>query len=418
MKARLLLSCTAIIVLSWTVFGQSDYSQWQFRKKISTQNEQGLVRVLVDDELHDRSTPTLSDLRIVNSEGRELPFVILRGEEWRTSEKRVGKVLNNSVDPRGNSTVVLDLAERGNSHNQVRLVLDGHNYRRRVDIYGGDDARTWNLLRNDGAIFDFSSRDDSIAQTTVRYPAAIFRYLKIVIVNEGAPPMIVRDVISSSETYPTRTTRKINTQTINRVKDGPRKQSFLLIDAENKNIPLLQVDLETSLENFYRTVYILAGNDSATLLRVGTDVVFRYRTASFNNEKLSIAFPPTPARYLKIIFLDGDDQPVPITNAQATSLQYTIVFRPYKNPQWFLIANPGSMAPSYDLARTLRYVDLDSAPKVSPGQLEVNPEYAPRDERPWSDRYPALLWGVFIGVFLVLALLVIRLLKSGQTETS
>ncbi len=418
MRARLLLSCTSLLVFCWMALGQSDYSQWQFRKRIASTGGEGFARVLVDDELHDRSASNLSDLRIINAEGFEVPFVILRGEEWRKSERRTGKVLNNSIDPRGNSTVVLDLAERGISHNQVRLVLDGHNYRNRVEIYGGDDSRTWNLLRNDGAIFDFSSRDDSIAQTTVRYPEAIFRYLKIVVLNEGAPPKIIRDVVLSSETFPARTTRTITTKTISRTTDGIRKQSFLLIDVGSRNIPLIRVDIQTSLENFYRTVYILAGNDSASLQRVGTDVVFRYLTPSFTNEKLSITFPPTPARFVKIIFLDRDDQPVPIAGVEATALQYTVVVRQLQDPEWILFANPGAAAPSYDLARTLRYVDLDNAPQLSIGPLEANPGYAPRDERPWSERYPALLWGVFISVFLVLAFLVIRLFKSGSKEAS
>jgi len=416
MKAGVLLSCTGLIILSQTTFGQSDYSQWQFRKRIAATGGDGFVRVLVDDELHDRSAATLSDMRVINAEGLEVPFVILRGEEWRTSEQRVGKVLNNSIDPRGNSTLVLDLAERGISHNQVRLVLDGHNYRKRVEIHGGDDSRTWNLLRNDGAIFDFSSRDDSIAQTTVRYPASIFRYLKIVILNEGAPPLIVRDVLSSLETYPARKTRMVKTQIISRVREASYKQSVLLVDVGNKNIPFLQVSLQTSLENFYRTVYILAGNDSGAMRRIGTDVVFRYRTPSFNNEKLHITFPTTPARYVKIVFLDGDDQPVPISDAHAMALQYTVVFRPEENPQWMLFANPRAIAPSYDLARTLKFIDLEGAPLVSLGPSEANPEYVPRDEKPWSERYPALLWSVFIGVFLVLAFLVIRLFRSGRTE--
>jgi hypothetical protein len=408
------ITASVLLVIPSIALAGFSLHEWKYFKTFSGDNPPQYIRVVVDRETFNHARSDMGDLRIADSAGVEVPYQLIRGEEWRSVEQCNARVLNVSHAPGKYSVVVLDLGESGRTHTTVDLDIDSRNYRRNAEVWGSDDYRHWFVLRTDAAVFDFSTSDDSVRVTRIRYPSSIFRYVKVHVINGTEPPLAIRSARVEAESEPARTLRTYDVAAVSVEEDKDRKATTLLIDGTYANVPLTGITLETGKRNFYRTVQIYAGNDTARMTYVGNDVIYRYDTPRFSDERLSVTCRPTPARYLRLVIQNQDDRPVPIEVKHLIALEYSLVVRASSSGLRLFFGNPSAPAPHYDISRTLRYIDLQTAHPASLGELTANPDYAPRDERPWTERHPVLLWIMFGVVFVVLGYLVVHMVHTGE----
>ncbi|MDH3251882.1 MAG: DUF3999 domain-containing protein, partial [Ignavibacteria bacterium] len=195
---------------------------WKYFKTLRADTSAYYVRIILDRETFEHARPDVSDLRVVDSAGHEVPYQLIRGSEWHTVEQRGARVLNISHAPGKYSVVVLDVGKSGKAHNVVDLDIASHNYRRNVRLFGSDDARRWFVLRDDVAVFDFSTADDSVRVNRIRYPESIYRYLKIHVMNGSEPPLLIRSATLAVESEPARTLRNYDATTVSVRHDANR----------------------------------------------------------------------------------------------------------------------------------------------------------------------------------------------------
>ncbi len=69
--------------------------------------------------------------------------------------------------------------------------------------------------------------------------------------------------------------------------------------------------------------------------------------------------------------------------------------------------DPALAAPNYDYAKL--FMPQSNAARATAGPEQLNPKYQPRpDERPFTERHPALLWLVLALVVVLLAAIALR----------
>jgi Protein of unknown function (DUF3999) len=270
----------------------------------------------------------------------------------------------------------------------------------------------WFVLRDDAAICDFSSKDDTVKIDRIPYPASIYRYIRVRIMNGQEPPLIIRHPRVIAESTPARILRRRAPVAVMSSDDAEVKQSVFVIDAGYRNLPLSGIVLSAGDKNFYRSVQVLAGNDTAHMVFVQSDVLYRYDTPRFTDERLSLDFPEVRGRFLKLIVYNHDDQPVDLSVKEYVSPEYAIVMHSVAEPLKLFFGNTKAPSPVYDLQHTLQYVDLQQSRIVSPGPIATNPSYAPVDIRPWTERNPIILWIAFGVVFVVLGFLIVRMVRT------
>ena len=79
--------------------------------------------------------------------------------------------------------------------------------------------------------------------------------------------------------------------------------------------------------------------------------------------------------------------------------------------------DPALAAPQYDYA-TFYTAQADAA-QANAGPEEPNPIYQPRpDERPFTERHPALLWSALVLVIVLLGGIALRAAKQGSQTPS
>ncbi len=412
------VGASLLLVIPFTALAGFSLQEWKYFKSFRANSTAPYIRAVLDRETFDHARSDVGDLRIADSAGIEVPYQLIRGDEWRSVEQCNARVLNISHATGKYSVIVLDLGKSGQTHTTVDLDIDAHNYRRKVEVSGSDDYRQWFILRNDAAVFDFSTADDSVRVTRVRYPSSIFRYVKVHVINGTEPPLAIRSASVEAESQPARTLRTYEVTAVSVLQDEDRKITTLLIDGEYANVPLTGIALETGKSNFYRTVQMYAGNDTARMIYVGNDVIYRYNTPRFSDERLTVTCRPAPARYFKLVVQNYDDRPVPLKVKHIIALEYSLVVRGSSSGLRLFFGNTSAQPPHYDISRALQYIDLQTARPAFLGELAENPDYAPLDDRPWTERHPVLLWVMFGVVFVVLGFLVLHMVRKGEPTRS
>ena len=119
---------------------------------------------------------------------------------------------------------------------------------------------------------------------------------------------------------------------------------------------------------------------------------------------------------LKFVIHNGDDQPLKITSARLEQFERRVYFEADSAPLWLYYGDDHLVAPEYDYAKLFQ---KDArVEEVTLNNEEANSAYTGRpDERPWSERHPAVLWISIIAAVLILGGIAVRSLKTTSASS-
>jgi hypothetical protein len=340
----------------------------------------GLVAFEPDGVLFAHTERELADLRILDSEGRQVP--------WRTAPF-VGSVpaprpvlfLNSGVR-NGRAVALLDLGPNPGLHDQVMLDIPDRDFVGRVQVRGSDKRTGPFTLLSTTVIYDISGAPPARSTTAV-YPPSDFRYLSLsatevreiagasVPVRGESPPQLLERSIRSTE-----------------VRSGPRL-TIVTVDLGYRNVPVDEIRVLASTELYDRPVQIEASNNGERFVLYAQGRVFRFE------ESVDATIPLEGRhRYLRLTIENGDDPPLEGLRIEALARPRTIfVAGGFEPPFRLLYGNPRLRAPEYDFAQApLDRDDLDSAGEATLGREALNPDWeAPEDTRSFTARHPQVL---------------------------
>jgi len=115
---------------------------------------------------------------------------------------------------------------------------------------------------------------------------------------------------------------------------------------------------------------------------------------------------------MTVVIDNGDNPPLAVNSVEPLSLERRVYFDPQgKTALKLYYGDEKLSAPIYDYARFF-HVDA-SAAEAKLGAGEHNSQYTGRpDERPWSDKHPAVLWAAMIVAVLALTAIALRGLRT------
>lgn len=401
-----------------TAAADFDPVHWRFYKPVEVTAATGgaYFRLSIDGETFHRSQASLADLRLIDQQGREVPFALFEERETTTEEIYAPKIFNKAVLPRRYSTLTLDL-EKEVANNTLTLKTKSQNFKRRVEVAGSHDGKQWFVLKDDAYIFDFSG-EQKVQLTTVKYPENRYRYLQVKVWNGGEPPLQLEGASLSfvTTTTPARVTRP--STILSREEDPKLKASVCVLDLGYQNLPSDLLTIETPEENFSRLVEVQGSNDLKSWQNQAQSEFYRFRTARYAVEKKTLRFPEGRHRYLKVVVYNHDDPPLKLTGFEVRGIEKRIIFRLEPGRQCALhYGNPAAHAPRYDIERVKSYLTVEALPKAQLGAEQENRDYRPAGpERPWTETQPILFWGVLILLVGGLGTYIVRLMTRVKTS--
>ncbi len=388
---------------------------WKTRFELSktAAKAEALVGVTLPPAVFSKSVQGLPDLRLIDAGGTSIPYALRIRTPREVPEALPGTPFNPGVLADGTLVCSLDLDARPGEHNLVSIPLEGTSYRRHVRVEGSDDGATWNQLLKEVFLVRLTEGGQSIDQRRFSYPPSRYRYLRV----QVSPDLKTDPVVQRLDTFQVLRTVRLPGITddypgqlvrtdAGRYLGAYARATLIDLDADLVPVSGLLIDvaelgfsrpftLEAEVNGFWQPVF------NGTL------------EPNPKGGSISIPFPETLARRLRLQIIDASNTPLTISNPRFAVVRREILFRmPAKAemPLYLYTGNAQAQSPSYDIKTQLSPEAIATTTAVV-NSAEPNPAYVPPPVA-WSEQHPRLIDGVLAFAGLVLAAILATLARA------
>lgn len=391
---------------------------WLYFKEIRAPHPAaGLADFVLDRETLDQARANQEDLRLYDSAGREVPFVLRVRRDVATTNAFPAREFNRGVDG-GVAQMSLDLGERSEPHNQVEIDTAGNNFRRLADVAGSADGAEWSTLASAAILFRFAAGGRSVEQLAVDYPVSRYRYLRIRVARDSETDRTAPEIVGARirrwvhlTGEMTSTAGDMEPRDADRANGRPA--SIWRVDLGGR-IPLQKVLLNINATGdgvFSRPFRLEAVDDPAAPVLLASGELTRRESSA---GQLTVEFPERAARRLKLTVIDDRNAPLFIMGLTAEGAARQVVFDGASAAPGVLrlyYGNPRALAPRYDLAARLPAEPGRMSTRLGLGPRRDNPNYRP-EPKPFSERAPWLVYLVLAVAGVVLAAILRSLARA------
>jgi hypothetical protein len=395
-----------------------------FRYERPIQSSSGQSCLALDPGVFAHAAPQLADLRVYR-DNTETPFVVRTAAATLAVEKMIPPL---NLGARGGQTV-FDASLPDGHYSDLQLGVTGQNFIATVTV-AGSQAETGSAETRIGSYTIFDLTSQKLGRSTVLHlPESDFRYLHFRIAGPLLPASIngisVERLPASPPRYGTvaessSIARKGRTSIVeftvpahlpvDRVLFAPGAEPALFSRDVSIAVTPLSAAPESDAAQPPRKIWFY-GN----LLRVHS-VQDGHR---IDEERLAIDAPwvefSGPTKWT-VTIENGDDAPLRLESVRLQMLERSLCFEAEANGSYSLFyGDPALESPRYDYA-TL-FAPQAGAAQITAGAEAPNPAYQPRpDDRPFTEKHPALLWAALAVVIALLGVIALRSAKpAGQS---
>ncbi len=381
--------------------------RWLYRQKVEVAG--AVTRVTLDRDAYAGSAGALGDLRVVR-DGVEMPYLLRVAHATRVGGELEVRVVNKET--RGGSLfVTLEFLGKAVLHNQVNLVVSRPEFRSQVKIEGSDDGRQWGTVRQGAYIFQYQTDGGQAAtHTTLSYPESRRRFLRLTLSGWPDASEFTGATVWSDTSLEGRRTE---IWSVERPKYETKNRTTCTVLETGSRAPrdTARVTVAAGRERFYRSVTVEHSLDGKAWGWAGAGAIYRMP----GEEGLAVTFGETQLPWQRLCVYQGDDEAVLLESVKLSGVDREVFFRSEgAGSYWLYSGANGARAAEYDLARTAGAEFVSSAQVGKLGAREANPGYKPPLEpvKPWTERFPGLLYGVMGLAVFGIGWMALRLLKT------
>lgn len=369
----------------------------------------GRVVVTLDAAVYEAAREDLGDLRVFDSEGAEVPYLIERVEEEAPGPEVHPQIGNRRFRRGEEAEATLDFGA-ATLKSEVTLRLSGDNFRRRVKVEGRPRPEpSWATLTDSAFVFAVPGPSPARYET-VPLPENNFPLLRVTVSNGPDDPPRIEILDAATRPARRRRPREIPlTSRMLRTEDGRDHETILIVDLGARHQPFRGFRLDVSDAAFFRGVIVEARVDPRpgaagpglplAWRYLGCGAIYRYDDEGERREALRLDISGRD-RVVRLRVRNRDDRPLAIASVTALVPIERLAFEARPGARYRLrYGDPSLSAPSYDLARTAGAPALYAA-RAQPGPLlaVASVPAAPPPPPPWTERNPLLLWGGLLAV--------------------
>jgi hypothetical protein len=404
-----------------------------------------LVAVPLDSDIYTASGPDFPDLRIVTADDKEVAYVVRRAQAKRSRTERqawnaTDLTLKRLDDGGLEITFRSDLERHPQPPQGIAFQTPLTNFEHHVKIEASRDGENWQILVEDGLIFDYSqfmdvrnlaldlkipedekpshyritiddvtqeqqsqllelSRNMQAGEETERTERTVinrqpFRIDSIMLWNDK----VMRDVSVDAEAdYPVELF-KIET-------DDKSKQTHIYLTSQRE--PLTEITLETPDRNFSRNARVEIPVDTGvnrSWVMIATAPLSRLDFRTLKRESLTFEIPETRAEEYRVVIENRDSPPLEITATKARGHVYQAVFLANADGKYEVNYGGALRAPSYDTAMLDATLKSDFNPVVATLGPQSVTEMLPEPAKPFLERMLNDTWllSMLIGVLVLI----------------
>jgi hypothetical protein len=362
---------------------------------------------VVDQELWNHSRPDLGDLRLYD--GDSIVQYALSEQRGGISSQEVDAKILNLGSVSGHTEFDLDVGGLA-EYDRIRLRLDAKDFVATASVSGGSAAqKATEVSLPSSTLYDFT-KEQLGSNFLLKLPPSSFRYVHVRLA-PGIRPQQVKGA----------TIYNLQEQKASWTKAGSctaplQKQSTTVIACDiPPKVPLSRIlfQIEPTQVNFRRTVSV----EDSKGMQVASGEITRVRVnragTLVTSEDLAVNLAGNSGQ-LNLTIENGENPPLVMTAAEPQAFERRIYFDPQGKTALTLYYGDEKLpAPVYDYARFFHQDASAVEAELVAGR--DNAQYTGRpDDRPWSERHKAILWGAMVLAVLVLAVLALRGLRTAS----
>ena len=345
-------------------------AEWRFRQQLDVPAA-GLVRLDLPPATLDAARPALEDLRLLDSAGQEVAFLI---EQPATQPAAQRRPQNFRATVEAGATVLA--IETGIDTPIAGIALDSPSgaFMKIARVEGSNDGATWTLLVSARPILRLPN---GVAQLDAEFPPGVWKFLRVTLDDRRSIPAPFTGALLLGERVEAPT---IAANATIRSRDESPGVTRLAVDLGAANLRVARITLETSDPLFTRAVTLAVPEISENGIReqsIAEGAVHRIAVDDNIAVQLDVRIErQVTSRELLVLIRNQDSPPLAITGVRATLRPARMVFLA-REPGAFqlLTGNSQCAAPRYDLAPLAgRLKGAPAAPAI-PSALVPNADF-------------------------------------------
>lgn len=389
------------ILLSCLIPVFCNAQQFEWKAPLAKVATSGFYRVALQPALTANLKSDLSDVRVVDINKKNVPYIIRRNNGGRASFVSF-PILRNITDSTG-TIIELDVSESAGTH-QVDLVIANTAVERYTLLSGSNDRKQWYVIKENLVLTNSGEgRSDQFVQS-LQYPFNRYPYLKLVIGNRKTDPVN----ILKAGIYLTRPGINEEEYVSNPVSSVTQNDSIgtTILQVSNNAFHFIdRIEFLVVGPKFYKRkakLFVASKNNSKDLV-AEFDII--------SNPPSAFLVPSLKVKEFRIEIENGDSPPLEFTGVITGQVQKNLFTYLEKEKEYHLLAGNGqAAAPRFDL-EAFRDSIPAKIPELNYGPLVPNEKKYTSEavSRKWV--WPAIL--VMLGM---LGLLTFRLLRDVKSS--
>ena len=385
MNSRVLSSLALVGV--WIAAQASDTdearSAWKFRRGVTVAGDRsGFAALPLPPEVAAAAQTNLRDLRLIGSDGREVPFVVDQLTDRRTTREWRGDLVYTIAEKKTRSVWIVDF-RAPRQFDTLELNVDDRDFAKRLCVEVSDDRRAWRVIAADAGIFD-REWNGRIHHTSITVPAAeTARYMRLTADDHLSPPIMIHGV-TARMTRPVAGERWSREAPLVVTPTTVEKVSRFRMDLPS-GLPMDKIELSADDVAFSRRVTLseereVSGRKTRSILGQGNVYRIRLDDAATGGEVLSVVVNHPQGGTLFLEIANGDSPPLRNVRVTVSGVGERLLF-PVGDVgrSWTLYyGNSATRAAHYDIEAIKGRLGLH--PSFVPAEIGVetpNPRYQP-----------------------------------------
>ena len=356
-------------------------TEWPHRQALNVAAP-GLTKTVLPAGTFDSAQPDLSDLRVIDAAGQEVPYLLDRDlavRGWERAPAFSPKSFRSTPD--GDTTQLLFATGTKDPLDAIDLETPVPFFLKAAHVEISPDGATWQSLGPAVPVFrQFGAEQLRLALN--RQPAAFirvtldeFRSRRIAFTGAKLLPAPALAAPPGLTPLGVRITRR----------DEFAGETVLTVTLDGRHVLLAGLALEARDPLFMRRVTVAIREVSGTVSSertVGAGTIYRVALDGAPPREqldLPLDFSP-PSHELLVHIHNGDSPPLTLDGVRAAQHPVTLLFlAPAAGVHTLLSGNPQAVAPRYDLAAFAGEIRGAGAAVIVTGALEDVPDYHPRE---------------------------------------
>src|SRR5882672_3896730 len=349
-----------------------DPSEWRNTQTLDI-SAAGLVHVNLPATTLDAAQPGLEDLRIVDSTGNQVPYLIER--LLPDAESTIRPMEFRSTIENGATHLIL---KTGTSAPIIGVSLESPatRFMKAADVEGSNDGTTWTKLAGGDSLFQLPN---GATKLRVSLLEGAWEFLRATIDDLGSPPV----PFTGAQLHKARTTAPAEGVPITiKTRDESPGTTRLALDLGAANLTLGSLRIESNEPVFTRAVTLAipeVDDDGIRERNIADAVIYRVNVNGKNEAHLEIPLESEiHTRELFVLIRNEDSPPLSIDTVRADRRLVRLTFYANQPGRYSLLGgNSQCAAPRYDLSALSGKLRNATAMDVVPSTLVSNPNYRP-----------------------------------------